>query len=245
MAHAAGHATRPRHVSGGLVLTLALTGLMLAGAAAYVGFLLWPRWPGATASPDAPSLPITVSGVVFNVPAAAIRVAIQRRAGAQDRIDLAFAWPSLKPPAKSVQASKPVHSARPEEVEEQKAPDRLFVTIAGQSGILSSAERLKTIYPRYVATDPIASPDGLLGQRFRDGSPYQGEDLFFDAGSPERFVVRCTRPGAGSTPGTCLHERRLGAADLTMRFPRDWLADWRGVASGIDRLIASLRPPGG
>jgi hypothetical protein len=27
-----------------------------------------------------------------------------------------------------------------------------------------------------------------------------------------------------------------------VRFPRDWLNDWRNVAQGIDKLIANLRP---
>jgi hypothetical protein len=27
-----------------------------------------------------------------------------------------------------------------------------------------------------------------------------------------------------------------------LRFPRDWLTDWRMLAGHIDRLIASLRP---
>ena len=40
----------------------------------------------------------------------------------------------------------------------------------------------------------------------------------------------------------CLHERRIGGADITVRFPRDWLDDWAAVADGIDRLIAGFRP---
>jgi len=59
---------------------------------------------------------------------------------------------------------------------------------------------------------------------------------------PERFVVRCNRPGA--TPGMCLLERRLGAADIIVRFPRDWLFQWQDLVEGVDRLIASLRPVG-
>jgi hypothetical protein len=27
-----------------------------------------------------------------------------------------------------------------------------------------------------------------------------------------------------------------------VRFPRDWLRDWRMVADKLDRLLASLRP---
>ena len=33
-------------------------------------------------------------------------------------------------------------------------------------------------------------------------------------------------------------------ADVTVRFLRDWLDDWRSVAGNIERLIAKLRPPG-
>ena len=50
---------------------------------------------------------------------------------------------------------------------------------------------------------------------------------------------------AGGTPGICLHARRIGTADVTMRFPREWLEDWRSVSDGIARLTAKLRPPGG
>jgi hypothetical protein len=42
----------------------------------------------------------------------------------------------------------------------------------------------------------------------------------------------------------CLYERPFGDAALTFRFPRDWLADWRTVAAGIDRLIAQWRAGG-
>jgi hypothetical protein len=44
--------------------------------------------------------------------------------------------------------------------------------------------------------------------------------------------------------GTCLLERRIGSADVTLRFPRDWLDNWSDVAGGIDRLIARLHPEG-
>src|SRR4051794_32674760 len=86
-------------LSGGLLVGLALVLAAILAAIAYVGFvLLWPRWPAATAAPDAPALPITVAGVVFNLPPAAIRVPQQRRAGALERVDLAFMWPTLAPP---------------------------------------------------------------------------------------------------------------------------------------------------
>ncbi|MEI9805047.1 MAG: hypothetical protein WDN48_12005 [Pseudolabrys sp.] len=42
--------------------------------------------------------------------------------------------------------------------------------------------------------------------------------------------------------GSCLLERRVGNADITIRFPRDWLGNWQSIAAGIDTLIARLHP---
>ncbi len=225
-----------RHSHGPLLTPL----LVLAGAAllafVYVGYVLWPRWPGPPVGPDAPAIPILIAGVTFNVPPAAIRVAVQRRPGAHERVDLAFLWPSLAPPDPS--AKPPAPDAKP-------APHptlgRIFLTIAAGGDTLPPADRVLNIYPRYVEAESVPGPAGLTVLAFRQDTPYQGEDLIYDGTAPG-FLVRCTRGGAGPTPGTCLYERRIGAADLVLRFPRDWLADWRTVADKIDRLIASLRP---
>jgi hypothetical protein len=220
-----------RRISGGPLVGLLLSAALIAAAATYVVSVMWPRWPVATAS-DAPSLPITIGGVLFNVPPAALRVAVQRHAGAQERIDLVFLWPSLDPPDPA---------ARPSPSDEPQPFDRLFVTIAVSEGTLAPVVRFREIYPRYLGDGPYKGPDGLAVSLFRDGTPYQNEDLFFDTAGPEGFIARCTRPSS-PTPGTCLLERRAGAADVTVRFPRDWLADWRGLAAGVDRLIGRLHP---
>ena len=81
-----------------LVLPLVVLAVLLVMATSFVTYVLWPRWPGPPPDPNAPALPIIVAGVTFNVPPAAIRAPVQRHAGAQDRIDLWFAWPSLEPP---------------------------------------------------------------------------------------------------------------------------------------------------
>ena len=80
---------------------------------------------------------------------------------------------------------------------------------------------------------------------FRQGTPYQGEDLIYDADGAGQF------PGAlqpqrrrRRRPACACYVRRIGEADVTVRFLRDWLADWRPVAGNIEQLIAKLRPPG-
>jgi len=226
---------QPRQRRGGhgpLTAPVLLFAAVAVVAGSFIAYVLWPRWPEQQVSRDAPSVPIVVADVAFNIEPAAIRQKVQRRPGTQDRIDLAYLWPSLLPPDP---ARKPTVGAPVDPNE------RLFVTIQVADGTLPLGERLATIYPRYWAPEPVAGPEGLTVRPFRDGTPYQGEELVHEVARPEHFLARCSRRGVTNT-GSCLLERRIGNADLTVRFPRDWLSDWRSVSEGIDRLIARLHP---
>lgn len=227
------HARRGNH--GVLPRTLIVLLLLICGAVAFIAYVLWPRWPEPVAI-DAPSLPITVANAAFNVPPAAMRVPLQRVPGSHERIDLAFTWPSLQPPDPTQRASTATPETRPGTI------DRVFVTISVAGETLSPAERLQTIYPRYASTAPTEGPSGLAVLAFRPGTPYESEDLIYDAAAPANFLVRCSR-NVGPTPGTCLYERRIETADMVVRFPRDWLDGWKMVADSIERLLANLRPP--
>jgi hypothetical protein len=200
-----------------------------AVALATVTYLLWPTW--RPTSPDDPDrLPITIGSALFNVPAKAVRMRMQRRAGPQERIDLAFEYPSLTPP-------EPQAHVTADTVESMPVPmNRIFLSIAADGGVVTPTERVRTIYPRYVEQQADAQ-DGLTGRAFRDNTPYRGEDLFM-AEKPA-FVTRCTRDGM--TPGMCLSERRVDGAHLTYRFPRSWLSDWRNVAAAMDALVERMR----
>jgi hypothetical protein len=230
---------RPRR-SGALALPLVGMLILAAIAAGFIAYVLWPRWPGPPVSPDAPALPITVARTPFNVPPAAMRVPLQRRAGAHERVDLAFLWPSLEPPDSGASGARGPGAAA------QQIVDRMFVTITAAGDALAPAERIKAIYPRYTAADAAIEPNGLAVKAFRGGTPYQGEDLIYDpiydSTTPEGFLVRCSRNSAGPTPGICLYSQRIDHADIVVRFPRDWLTDWRAIEAGIERLIEGLRP---
>ncbi|MBX6424753.1 MAG: hypothetical protein IRZ09_02345 [Variibacter sp.] len=223
---------RRNESAAGLTVTLVVLAALGLAALGYVGFVLWPRWPAPTRAMDAPSLPIKVGGVIFNVPPAAIRTAAQRSAGAQPRLDLVFQWPDLSPPQPG---------AKPPLSDDLK-PNQLFITITGPQGTLPLSERIRTIYPRYTSDAAFTGPAGLAGVSFRDGTPYQGEDLFFDPENAERFAARCTRP-SGPMAGTCLLERHVGEAEVTVRFLREWLPDWRALVENTDRLLARLKAP--
>jgi hypothetical protein len=217
--------------------------LIVGATASFVSYVLWPTWPSEPVTVDSPAIPITVAGVLFDIPPAAIRAAVQRHPGQQERVDLTFEWPSLIPPQPiNKAADKPAlnaDNAVAAATETEKA--RLFVTIAGLGAVLPPLERLRTIYPRYIESQASAGPDGLAILPFRASSPYESEDLVYLGTNPEQFFARCTRP-ARAVPGTCINERNLDGAEITMRFPRDWLNDWRNVAAAFDLLVGQLHP---
>jgi hypothetical protein len=220
---------RRRH---GHLVPIAAGCALAAGAVALVAWLLWPTFE-PDKSIDPTRLPVSVGGTLFNVPTKAVRVKVQRHSGPQERVDLGFLYPSLEVPDPSK------HSGA--DAPEQAVPpiDRIFVSLSAHHDTLAPDIRARTIYPRYLEKAAPQGDDGLTMRAFRDGTPYSGEDLFV-AGSPA-IVARCSRDAA--TPGTCLSERRIDGADLTFRFPRSWLAQWREVAGAMDRLTAQLRGP--
>src|SRR5580704_7112091 len=249
---------RTRRKAGRLLASpLAVFAALVAAAASFVAYVLWPTWPSTPATLDAPALPITVAGVLFQVPPAAIRAAVQRHAGPHERVDLVFLWPSLKPPlpkaeasgradAKSVDTNDDSNGDETGSIAKEvsnNAEGRLFVTIAPLGSVLPPVERLNSVYPQYVQGKASAGADGLAILPFRAGTPYEGEDLVYVAGNPDQFFARCTR-ATSAVPGTCIQERVVGAADITLRFPRDWLDHWRDVADSVDRLIVQLHPQG-
>ena len=225
------------------VLPLVLFFTMLSVTVSFVAYVLWPTWDKPETSLDSPSLPIVVAGVLFNVPPAAIRAPVQRQPGAHERIDLVFIWPSLTPPP-----TERISSTEPPAANDSDAPaltprdggDRLFVTIAGLGNVLPPAERLRSVYPRFFESRATPGNDGLAVLSFRSGTPYDGEDLIYPADEPGLFSARCTREVVRPVPATCIHERLFDTAEMTLRFPRVWLQDWRGVVAGFDRLAAQL-----
>jgi hypothetical protein len=218
----------------GHMIPIMLGSAVSAGAIALVGYLLWPTWgPDASSAPA--RLPVSIGATLFNVPTMAIRMKIQRHSGPQERVDLCFIFPSLEPP------DAPKHVSA-DTVEEAVQPiDRIFLSIAAHHDTLAPDTRVRTIYPRYLEQASTPGEDGLTMRAFRDGTPYGNEDMFL-ANTPN-LVARCTRDAA--TPGMCLSERRIDGADLTFRFPRNWLAQWRDVANAMDRLTAQLHGPRG
>jgi hypothetical protein len=217
-----------------MIPLLLLGGALAASAVALVAYLLWPSWGAAQLSENPAQLPVSVGGTLFNVPTKAVRMKIQRHSGPQERVDLGFIYPSLEPPQAPEHVSADTVEATLEPI------DRIFLSIAAHHDAWAPEALVHTIYPRYLEQTSTPAQDGLTIRAFRDGTPYGGEDLFL-AESPD-LTARCTREAA--TPGMCLSMRRIDGADLTFRFPRNWLAHWREVADAMARLTLQLHGPG-
>ena len=216
------------------MIPILLGSAVTAGAIVLVAYLLWPTW-GPEASSNPTRLPVSIGATVFNVPTMAVRMKIQRHSGPQERVDLSFTFPSLQVP------DAPKHVSA-DTVEDAVQPiDRIFLSIAAHHDTMAPDSRVRTIYPRYLEQTSTPGQDGLTVRAFRDGTPYSNEDLF--SASAPNLNARCTRDAA--TPGMCLSERRIDGADLTFRFPRSWLAQWRDVANAMDRLTVQLHGPKG
>jgi hypothetical protein len=226
-----------------LIAPVILASAAAVGAIALVAYLLWPTW-GTEAARDPARLPVSIGATLFNVAPMAIRMKIQRHTGPQERVDLNFEFPSLTVP----EGPKHVSADIVEDAAIQPI-DRIFLSISAHHDAMAPDVRMNTIYPRYLEQASTSGQDGLQDRlqdglsvrAFRDGTPYGNEDLFV-ADAPH-LDARCTRDGA--TPGMCLSERRIGGADLTFRFPRNWLTQWRDVANAMDRLTVQLHGPKG
>lgn len=224
-------ARKPKHSHLVPLLVTAAVGALAIGIVAY---LLWPTW-GLEKADDPSRLPVSIGNTLFNVPTKAVRVKLQKRTGPQERVDLSFVYPSLNPP------EAPRHVTAETVEENAPAIDRIFLSIAAHHDVLAPDERVRTIYPRYLDPGSGRVTDGLSASAFRDNTPYANEDLVY--ASAPKIIARCTRDAA--TPGMCLSERRIEGADLTFRFPRSWLAQWRDVAGAMEQIVSRMRKPQG
>ena len=128
-------------------ILVVLLGMIVTGlAAAPAAYMLWPV--GTPITPDAPSLPVQVGGVSFNVPPGAIRFKVQRKSGSHPRIDMTFVWPSLTPPDPSI---------KPQPTD---TPDRLNYVKMARIAQLSFDVLLRAdeaaLEPFVEAEDPVA-----------------------------------------------------------------------------------------
>ncbi len=149
--------------------------------------MLWPRWLARSVAPNAPSLPIIVGGTAFNVPPAAIRRPMQRQPGVAGAHRSGFPVAVAAPPRQRRCEAGP--TALPPAQEPQIRSSAIFVTDRrGATARPRRLERMQTIYRRYLAPETLSAPERAdrCSPSAKD-TPYQGEDLLYDARHARAF----------------------------------------------------------
>ena len=116
----------------------------------------------------------------------------------------------------------------------------VFVSIRRADPALAPADRPAVLYGRFVSVEASAGAGGLIRRRFRDGSPFEGEDLFVAPPDGRAFWARCPTPArAAGAPGRCLTEMRLGDADVQIRFSPALLPRWETLRAALRERFAT------
>jgi hypothetical protein len=118
----------------------------------------------------------------------------------------------------------------------------VFVGLKPADPALDPAERTARLYQRFLDDNSWSHPGGLVARAFVDGSPFEGDELFYVAPEGRDFAARCRRPDpARKTPNTCIAEFRLGDLDVELRFAASLLSQWSALKEGARGLIEAAK----
>ncbi len=213
---------------GSPALLIGLAALALAGAAAVA---LAP-WFGAREPPR--FLAVTLGAERLTL-ASAYLTANARRGGAADAVRLAAFFPDFSPAGDLSDVTAGADLA-------ERFQRIVFVTLKPSDSSLDPAERPVRLYQRFLDENSWSHPGGLIARAFEDGSPFEGDELYYVAPEGREFAARCRRPDPErKTPNTCIYDFRLCDLDVEMRFSAALLAEWASLKAGARGLIEAAR----
>jgi len=192
-------------------------GMLLLSAAAALGLRFG---PDLLAGRPKASPAVEIGGIRLVIPAAFLRASETVPPG---EAAVALAWPGLMPAGGTASGIMPA----------------VFISLVRADDAIDPAERTMTLYARFFAAENWSNPGGLVMRRFRAGTPYQDEELYFAPPDGTAFSARCPRQGTVGAIGTagCLWLVRLRGLDIRVRFPPEILPDWQQLRAGIDGLL--------
>jgi len=121
--------------------------------------------------------------------------------------------------------------------------DRIvFIGLKPADPAIDPAERAARLYQRFLDENSWSHPGGLVARAFVDGSPFEGDELFYVAPEGREFAARCHRPDASrKTPNTCIADLRFGDLDVELRFAASLLSQWKALKEGARGLIEAAK----
>ncbi|MDE2363533.1 MAG: hypothetical protein KGM42_12710 [Hyphomicrobiales bacterium] len=166
-------------------------------------------------------------------PAAYARFPPGRNGGRLDSLEIAATFPDLRPAG---EATLPLTGVKP------GSPALVFLSIGPAERKLDPADLVSMLYSRFLEADVVETDNGLIRRAFQDGSPYDGEDLYFAPPEGRAFAARCAKPTVppDGLPETCIAALREQGADVEMRFTTALLPQWEKLAEGMRALVKSM-----
>lgn len=177
-----------------------------------------------------------VGAATLFYPPAYARFGPGRAGGILDRIEMALAFPDLRPAGDAAAALPADDGIDP------GARQIVFLTLRKEDEAADPADRMEKIYARFLQSDVWQEDSGLLMRRFETSSPYGREELHFVPPEGRIFAARCMRPTQppSELPSTCLSALRLDGLDIDIRFSPTLLPRWEALSDGVRRLVASF-----
>ena len=178
-----------------------------------------------------------IGGIPFTIPANYLPYAGGRKGGARKEVALYAALPDFRGYSDT---DSPIFSAN------NAGSPIVYMLIREEAFNLPEAIRLQRIYLNDVVDGRGRKGlFGLVQYEFRDDSGYRGEDLFVGQTGRGVVVMHCVRLSQNVPSPSCLRDMVLArGVALSYRFKRSQLANWRSIATGADRLVASFRVAG-
>ncbi|EJN04847.1 hypothetical protein [Phyllobacterium sp. YR531] len=165
---------------------------------------------------------IVIGNDVLQIPANMIRFDRQRRDGIADRVDLYLHWPDMQ--GYTPELKDDFNGAG-------SGKRLLFLTFEERQGSQDMSGRYGPVYLPLTEGPGIAGPADLTIQRFRSDSGFVNEELLVapDHGAKRPFVARCLdEQSSRDNLASCQSDIFIGSnLQLTYRFPREMLGDWR------------------
>lgn len=170
----------------------------------------------------------------LSIPSEYFRFEYARMGGSLSEIDLAADAKTFRPARLQTRFRK--SAADP-------LAQNLFLTLTPADGRVSPAERATRLYARFLQPDSWNHPGGLIMRRFKDGSPYQHEDLYIAPPEGRRFAARCPQPRKkpDGLLNICMVVIRIDGIDVRLRFAASLLSDWERLYQGARGLLHSFR----
>lgn len=178
---------------------------------------------------------VDLNGSVIWLPRALMRDPAQQGGGRMVRVDLAVSRGDFAPipVSRLAQADEVVGGIL-----------NMSIAHAGQNP--APAEQLQQLYARFLRPETQLGPAGLTRREFRPGTPYEDKLLFIGAGplgtnQSRLFIALCPLHAADIEP--CIARLRQETLDITLRFSKEALADWRQAGSGALALLGRAMGP--